>query len=75
MTSTRERIYLNDGWGFTPVYEEELHKQDYPQELLQQVRLPHTTAETPFHYFDESIYRKISGYRLTFVAKEEWKDE
>ena len=30
------------------------------------VRIPHTTAVTPFDYFDESIYQKISGYLKEF---------
>ena len=30
------------------------------------IRIPHTVAETPFNYFDESIYQKISGYKKTF---------
>lgn len=30
---------------------------------VEQVRLPHTCKVTPFHYFDESIYRMVCGYR------------
>ncbi|WP_034448943.1 glycoside hydrolase family 2 protein [Butyrivibrio sp. AE2032] len=30
------------------------------------VRIPHTVAVTPYDYFDESIYQKISGYQKDF---------
>ena len=30
------------------------------------VRIPHTVAVTPYDYFDESIYQKISGYQKEF---------
>ncbi len=70
---TRRRIYLNDGWDFTKAYEEGLHQGDYSAEKLESVRLPHTTAETPFHYFDESIYQAISGYRRVFTPEENWR--
>ncbi|MBR5741391.1 MAG: glycoside hydrolase family 2 protein, partial [Firmicutes bacterium] len=35
--------------------------------------LPHTVKETPFDYFDESVYQMVSGYRRRFVAPEEWE--
>ena len=67
------RIYLNDDWEFTEDYTEGLLLADYKGQDLQRVRLPHTTVETPFHYFDESLYQKISGYRRILKAKEDWK--
>ena len=80
----RERIYLNDNWGYTVEYKEELLSKDFDVPL-EQVRLPHTTVETPFHYFDESIYQirnlkkirdeiidEINSYRA-YLKGGEWK--
>ena len=70
----RERIYWNRDWQFTTAYTEELLEKEFVGEL-QSVILPHTVTETPFHYFDESIYQMVSGYRKIFVAEEAWKDK
>lgn len=70
----RERIYWNRDWKFTTNYCEELSEKDYNGEM-ECVCLPHTVAETPFHYFDESIYQMVSGYRKTFVPEEDWRDK
>ncbi len=67
-----ERIYLNDGWGFTKEYTEELLSGTFSGEL-EKVRLPHTVVETPYNYFDESIYQMVSGYRRIIEAPEEWQ--
>ena len=39
------RIYLNDNWSF---YEDAAN----PKEAVE-VRIPHTTREVPYNYFDE----------------------
>ena len=70
----RERIYWNRDWKFTTVYTEELLEKEFVGEL-QNVTLPHTAAETPFHYFDESIYQMVSGYRKVFVPDESWRNK
>ena len=49
-------------------------EKEYAGEL-QTVTLPHTVVETPFHYFDESIYQMVSGYRKTFVPEESWREK
>ena len=67
----RERIYWNRNWEFTQEYTEELLEQDYAGETVT-VALPHTVVETPFHYFDESMYQMVSGYRRVFVPEAEW---
>lgn len=67
-----KRIFWNDGWEFTEEFTEQIFTQI---EGLTKVRIPHTVCETPFHYFDESVYQMVSGYRRTFYAKEEWKDK
>lgn len=66
------RIYLNEGWGYTPHYTHALCGAGFDG-ALEPVRLPHTVAETPLHYFDESVYQMVSGYRRTLRAPEEWR--
>ena len=39
----------------------------------QRVRLPHTCREVPFHYFDESLYQMVCGYRRVIRAPKDWK--
>lgn len=70
-----QRIYWNDGWGFTEVYTEELKAREYDATGLTAVRLPHTCKETPYHYFDEGIYQMECGYRRSFTAPEEWREQ
>lgn len=70
---TAQRVYLNNGWGFTEEYSEELFRPDYDESGLENVRLPHTCKETPFHYFDEHIYQMVSGYRKVLAVPEEWR--
>jgi beta-galactosidase len=61
------RVYLDDQWGFTEQFSDELTREDF-KGALQEVRLPHTCVETPLHYFDESIYQMVSGYRRMLHA-------
>ena len=70
----RERIYWNKNWEFTREYTDELLKQDYAGETVT-VALPHTVVETPFHYFDASMYQMVSGYRRVFVPEESWREK
>jgi beta-galactosidase len=70
----RERIYWNRDWQFTTEYSEELLEKEFTGGL-HSVTLPHTVAETPFHYFDESIYQMVSGYRKTFLPEESWREK
>jgi len=69
----KQRVYLNDGWKFTENFTTELLEPTYDETTLAQVRLPHTCKETPYHYFDESVYQMISGYRRRFTVPSEWK--
>ena len=69
----RHRIYLNDDWLFTEQFEDSLLTPEYPENTLQPVRLPHTCKETPFHYFDESIYQMVSGYRRHLLIPKDWQ--
>ena len=67
------RIYRNNDWEFMPQFTEEMMKEDYKDESMQKVRIPHTVAQTPFSYFDEGIYQMISGYRHMLMVEKEWE--
>lgn len=67
------RLYLNDDWLFTEQFKDSLVETEYPENTLQPVRLPHTCKETPFHYFDESLYQMVSGYRRHLLIPEDWQ--
>ena len=72
----RERIFLNNGWEFTESWDQAFctggpGTEDSPYAL---VRLPHTCRETPFHYFDESLYQMCCGYRRVLDIPEEWRN-
>ena len=71
----RKRIYLNDGWKFSEVYEEKMCCPAFDESQMADVRLPHTCKELPFHYFDEEMYQMISGYRKWLQAPEDWKGQ
>lgn len=68
-----ERIYLNDGWNFTKEYKEGFEKTFHAGEGTVEVRLPHTCAETPFHYFDEGVYQMVCGYQKKLFIPEEYQ--
>lgn len=67
------RFYLNDDWLFTEQFEDSLAAPEYLENTLQPVRLPHTCKETPFHYFDESLYQMVSGYRRHLLIPKDWQ--
>lgn len=56
----RTILHLNDGWEFTPVFDNDFLSGAGEAE---KVRLPHTCKTTPYDYFDESIYQMVCGYR------------
>lgn len=68
-----ERIYLNNDWKFAEQFKEEMTKLSYDDSMMQQVRLPHTCKEIPFHYFDEQMYQMVCGYRKVLWIAEEWR--
>ena len=54
------RIYCNEGWQFTPEFQESIVYEDC-RCPMEEVRIPHTCKELPFHYFHEDIiYRRIT---------------
>lgn len=67
------RVYLNDDWKFTENFSEMLCYPGIDVSSLQDVRLPHTCKELPYHYFDEKDYQMVSGYRRTLRVQEAWK--
>ncbi len=67
-----EIIAMNNDWQFTEEFSEELLKKDCAVSL-KEVRIPHNVKDTPYHYFDDSIYQMISGYRRIIHAPEEWR--
>ncbi len=69
-----ETIALNNDWEFTCEFKEEL-LQGKDSGTWDKVRLPHTVVETPFHYFDESVYQMVSAYRKVISAPVAWKDK
>lgn len=56
----RKIIPINNGWEFTPAYTEPFARGEGG---FATVDLPHTCRETPYHYFDESLYQMVCGYR------------
>lgn len=60
---TSERIYLNNDWKYSTIEEADRGN----------VRIPHTVAVTPFNYFDEKIYQKISEYKKSIFIPNEYE--
>lgn len=69
----RERIYFNNNWKFAECFADEMCLATYDAKDLADVRIPHTCKELPLHYFDESLYQMVSGYRKVFTAPTDWK--
>ena len=67
------RVYLNNDWKFSETFTEEMIKVDFNDNEMEDVRVPHTVKELPFHYFDESLYQMVSGYRKTFDVPKDWE--
>lgn len=47
-----ERLYWNNDWKFAETWEEAMKEAVYPENEMEDVRLPHTCKELPYHYFD-----------------------
>ncbi len=65
------RIDLNKNWSFIEKFTEPFLAGDSGGETS--VDLPHTCKQTPFDYFDESIYQMVCGYAKTIEAPPEWE--
>lgn len=68
----RERIWLNNDWEFTDTCTEAFLRGG-GAEQVSRVRLPHTVCETPYDYFDESMYQMVCAYRKVLAAPAGWR--
>ena len=69
------RIYLNNDWQFTPEFSEKLLQPQVLDLPLEAVRLPHTCKELPYHYFSETEYQMLCGYRRVLFAPASWQGQ
>lgn len=64
----RRKIWLDRDWVFNRNWEDNM-RQTFPEDLPgENVVIPHTVRETRLHYFDESEYQTVSGYRRVIRA-------
>lgn len=71
----RTELALNDNWLFTKQFDETYQRWSCDESVFEEVRIPHTTAELPYQYFDETTYQMVSCYRKHFEAQPEWKNQ
>ena len=67
------RVYVNNDWQFSYIFDKKMVEKDYDASLLDTVRIPHTTKELPFNYFSEDEYQTISLYRKSIFADTAWR--
>lgn len=65
-----QKIYLDRKWRFNEKFEEAMI--DEPMKESRLINIPHTVKETPFSYFDESIYQMESAYQKSIFAPVQW---
>lgn len=68
----KNKIFLNNGWLYTNQFDSSILTGKYSGKL-EKVRLPHTTAITPFNNFSEKIYQTVCAYITTFASQADWK--
>ena len=66
---------LNNQWKFEENFSTDMIKKTYPEDNMQEVRIPHTCKELPFHYFDENDYQMVCGYRKRIRVPKEWENQ
>ncbi len=66
------RLDLNRGWSFTGNCDDAFLRGESVSGLTT-VDLPHTCCETPYDYFDESMYQMVCGYRRILSVPSAWK--
>lgn len=64
------RIYINDDWQFATEFSYALLGAQDPG--FPSVRLPHTCKELPYHYFSETEYQMVCGYRKVLQVPSQW---
>ncbi len=67
----RKQVQFNNGWEFTTHFDTAFLSGERAADDI--VCLPHSCVEMPYHYFDESIYQMVCGYRKTLTAPKEWE--
>ncbi len=67
------RIYLMKDWLFSETFTEDNISAPMTDAAI--VSLPHTVKETPFNYFDESIYQMVSTYQRVIEPEDSWKNQ
>lgn len=67
------RIYLNNDWKFMDIFSEVLLSSNELWKTAEEVRIPHTVKDLPFHYFDEKEYQMLSGYQRTIYGEKQWE--
>ncbi|MCR5676139.1 MAG: glycoside hydrolase family 2 protein [Lachnospiraceae bacterium] len=65
-------IAWNRDWMFYPSWEDALRTDAAP--AGEPVVLPHSVVTTPYNYFDEHIYQRVTGYRKVFRTEAAWAD-
>lgn len=65
------RIYINNDWVFTEKFTSKFLSEDVKDAF--KVSIPHTVKETPFNYFDESVYQMVSGYKKRISIPKSWQ--
>ncbi len=70
-----DKIYIDREWKFDEHYTENMTQTSYDESSMKDVVVPHNVAAMPFHYFDESIYQMVSGYRRHLYAEDSWKNK
>ncbi len=65
------RISFNNDWKFCNSYRADMEQPEFNDAEFEDVRIPHSVVETPYNYFDESIYQMISIYRKHFEVPED----
>ena len=69
------RIYIDRDWKFEDDFSDEMVMTSYDESLMSDVQIPHSVADMPLHYFDESIYQTVCCYRRHFTADRAWEDK
>jgi len=67
----RKRIHFNHDWEFTKQFDTAFLSGERAAD--ETVCLPHSCVEMPYHFFDESIYQMVCGYRKVLRVPGEWK--
>lgn len=67
------RLYLNRGWKYSDSFSMDMAMADYDDQNMEEVVIPHTVAETPYNYFQDEIYQKVSAYRREVDIPKEWE--